>query len=447
MSLAQFEDPVPPALDGDPDAVGAKAAMFTKTAKALRDAIDGLRELATNNVVISEAVDEIRTKAVEASTKIAKVELRYQGAAEAMSTYSGSLAGAIRRADAARLHIMHYNNRASLWRSKLHDLTVRAQGGEVSPELLEEIRIAKYYVAGFAVEFQNAMSEYNAAEQDKESAVATAIAALHFAAEVADLDDGIRDKVADLAVTAFKVNYEMLQKHLAPVVKALRTVIEYVKPFVDLLAFVFTVLAVVLPIFGPLAVALTLLSLGLGALMLLSSLVLVGLGKEKIGRVVGDAIGLAVGFFATKLGGLDPLKSGAALGGFSNLFSRSAHASGVSAMKLTFALNRGAMGTTQAVSNMVCDMGAEVYKTAPQMVGLSGSLAAGTIARGLDVQLDFFPEGANGGDFMALSGGWDLTAQEAEAATQRPLMGFVTAGSSGPIFALHDKYKLLVGAS
>ena len=64
-----------------------------------------------------------------------------------------------------------------------------------------------------------------------------------------------------------------------------------------------------LPFLAPLAAALTLVSIGLAAAVLLCSLVLFALGRESLGRVLSDTIGLATSVITAKLGGIgDKLK-------------------------------------------------------------------------------------------------------------------------------------------
>ncbi|MGL4339157.1 MAG: hypothetical protein ACRCSP_01855 [Rhodoglobus sp.] len=441
---AMLSDPVPHVFEGDPSVVGVKATMLSDTAQALRDAISGLRQLASSSVVISEAVDEVRTKATDAAGQIAKVELRYQGAADAMSRYRDGLADALNRAEAARSHIIRNNLDALPWRSRLAELTMRVEAGESSPELLQDIRTATVALTVYSGNFQDAMSQFHAAERDKDSAVATAIAALHFAAEIADLNDGVRDHV----MLGLKAQYEWSQEHLAPLIENFRSVVMIVKAIVDVLAISVTVLAIFLPFLAPLAAALALASVALSAVVLMASLALFALGKESLGRVLCDAIRLGVGVITSKMGGLNVFKPGAKLAGLSNVFTRSAWSSGTSGMMLSFALNHGAMGATETVAGAAVQVGAKLFDPCKLTVKCGGEVLRGLSQGGLDIQLDFFPEGSNGGVFgPSLSGGWDLNAEERTAVWSKPVAYALTGGVYNPVVDFMTATDSLVSAS
>jgi len=420
-------DPVPLPLPGEPEIVGAKARELSNTASALRTAISELRALASNDVTISKAVDEIREKADDVRENIGKIEDRYSGAASAMYAYRTDLSNAHTRADAARERVTDNNTDAAYWRRRLNQLTIEAQSGQSSPELLHDITEAKARVAGYAAEFTRAMTEYRGAEADRVAAVNAAIGALHDAAVTSGLNDNIFDYIA----LGSELMYEWAQEHLTPILQAIREIAELIKSIVDILSLIVTILAVFLPFLAPLAAALTIASLALAAIILLSSLLLFALGKESLGRVLGDAIGLAMGLVTAKLGGV--FKPGA-LSGLSSVASPSAWANATSALSVRFTANVAGVGMTETLSHM----GMQVFD---DMIG-DTAVAAGTsvitnvVGDGLDVTLDFGVDGGNGGSWGPFEGGWDLQSDELIVAVGKPLLDLGTGGLVSPTIDL-----------
>lgn len=440
--MTVINDPIPDTLTGDAATVGAKARKLGRTAEALRAAIAELKQLASSDVTISDAVDELRDKADDVSSQMGKVETRYQGAADAMSDYHSRLSDAQSRANHARQRIMDNNTDASYWRHRLKDLTERAASGETSQELLDDVTEARRKVDVYNGEFHSAMSQYNAAVDDKSSAVDAAVSALHDAADAAGLNDGWRDKVGDFLENA----YEWAQEHLGPVLEAIRSVLEVIKSIVDILALIVTILAIFLPFLAPLAAALSLASIALAGLIFLSSLLLFALGRESLGRVIGDAIGIVTSVVTSKMGGMNVFSPGAKLTGLSSVFTRSAWSSGTSMVKLEFALSSAIMGKSETIAGMGLDVAKKLFEPRA-FVKMGGGLMSEFAKGGIDVQMDFFPEGGNGGGFGPFSGGFDLNVDEAAYAVGKPVAQILSGGASNPIISLTGGIKTLVGAS
>lgn len=433
MAEVALLDAVPLPLPGDPEIVGAQARVLSSTASALRTAISELRQLASDDVTISEAVDEIRVKADGVRENVEKVEDRYSGAATAMFSYKTGLTDAQNKAEGARARVSENNTDANYWRRRLNTLTLQAQSGESSQELLDDIIEAKARVATYAAEFASAMSEYRAAEADRVAAVNAAIQALHDAAESSGLNDNIFDYIG----LGLEVMYEWAQENLTPILEAIRSIAELLKSIIDILSLIVTILALFLPFLAPLAAALTLASLALAAIILLSSLLLFALGKETLGRVIGDAIGLAVGVITAKMGGLNVLKPGAKLAGLSNVFTRSAWATGAANFQVGFAFSQAVMGTSETVAGMGLDIAGKLFgETSKLAIKFGSGVAAGIMKEGVDVNLDFFPEGGNGGMFGPFEGGWEISEQDVQLAILKPVVQVISGGISNPIIAM-----------
>jgi len=431
-----FHDPIPELLSGEPATVAAKAQVMTATADALRIAINELRALSSDTVTISEAVDELRDKADGVRGDIDKVEARYRGAATGMVTYKNSLSTAQTRASNARQRVIDNNSDANYWRRHEHDLEQRVRAGENSQELLDELLDVQRRVRGYASEFSAAMVEYHAAEGDKDAAVTAAISALQNAADAAGLNDGFWDRVGAVV----EVMYEWAQEHLAPFIEQLRAVLEIIKGIIDILALIVGVLSLFLPFLAPLAAALTLVSIGLSAAILLCSLVLFALGKESLGRVLSDTIGLATSVVTSKLGGL-----GGKLQGFSKLGQGSTWSNGFAMARFEFALTRSVMGTGEAIGTYGMDIATKLLPTSgTDFIKLGVSTGSGFLGKGLDVNFDLFPE-SGGGSF---EGGWDLSQDDILSASFKPVVNVLSGGFGGPSIAIATGVQTLTsGAS
>lgn len=435
-------DPIPAPLTGDPSVIGAKSGVMLATADALRTAISELRNLSNENVTISDAVDEVRVKADGVRGDIEKVEQRYRGAAVAMGAYKVSLENAQTRANNARTRISDNNSDAAYWRRREDEIEYAVRSGESSEELLAELLAVQRKVNTYANEFTSAMSEYYGAEDDKENAVATAIQALVNAAEAAKLDDGFWDKVGAVLEAA----YEWAQKHLAPLIEQLRAILEIIKGIVDILALIVGVLSIFLPFLAPLAAALTLVSVGLSAAILLCSLALFALGKESLGRVLSDALNVVVGVVTAKMGGVNVFRPGSSLTGFSQAFSPSAWQQGMSMVRFEFALLSAVTSRGEAAATF----GMEVIKANAGSVAvtLAGDVAAGYAENGLDVNFDLFPESGPGGMWGPFEGGWELTSDEHVEVWAEPVANALSGGVASPVMdVVNGVNTLTVGAS
>lgn len=427
MSAVTLLDPVPLPLPGEPEIVGAKARDLSTTASALRTAIAELRQLASDDVTISEAVDEIRVKADGVRENVVKVEERYSGAATAMFSYKTNLTSAHNRADAARQRVVDNNTDASYWRRRLNTLTLQAQSGDSSQELLDDILEAKSRVASFALEFGRAMAEYNGAEADRVAAVDAAIQALHDAAE----SSGLNDNVFDYIALGAEVAYEWAQENLTPILEAIREIAEIIKSIVDILSLIVSILAIFLPILAPLASALLLASLALSLIIFMSSLLLFALGKETLGRVLGDLINVVASVVTAKLGGA--FKPGA-LSGMSALGSSAQWASQASSVSMRFTANVAAVGAAETVSHMAMQVVTETFGETVLTAG--EAVIQNVVTDGLDINMDFFPEGGNGGMWGPFEGGWDLTQGELAEGILTPVADVLTGGFASPVIEL-----------
>ncbi|MET0989248.1 MAG: hypothetical protein ABWY54_01235 [Glaciihabitans sp.] len=280
---------IPTPLDGDPDSIADHARVYKSTALRLKNAADDLRDLTDDATFISLAVDEVRLKALDARTATESVHVRYDGAADAMSQYAIDLRAAQDRANSAISTYMGADGEQSAASRLADDLeeSVKTDNGQ-TPNLVDDFLQAKRALERFAASTAAALTEYNAAVQDKMDAVNRAIKGLKDAADSSNLNDGFFEAIGG----AFQGAYEWAQENLTPLLEVLHDVLDVINKIVSVLAFIVTIAAIFIPVLAPLALGLQIASLALSALILTCSLALVFLGKGSLGDVIGETIGL-----------------------------------------------------------------------------------------------------------------------------------------------------------
>lgn len=434
---------IPASIPGDPETVRRFAETYRNTAEALRDAANELLTLANENVTIGKAVDEVRDKASEVQAATLKVATRYDGAADAYFVYRQDLTDAQAKAETARNQISGDNSTDTYWRNRKRTLMLEVLVTP-TPEKVDDLKEATDRVAQLDADHAGAQTMYDQAVQDAYDAATRAMSALDDAASAAGLNDGFWEAV----VGGLQELYELAQKYLAPVIERLRTMLEVLKSIVDILALIVSVLSVFLPFLAPLAAALTLVGLALSAAILLCSLALVVLGRESVGRLLSDAIGLATSVITSKLGGAK-LFSGEKLRGFSSVFTRSAWSKGANMMRFEFALSSAVMGKTETMASYGLDVAARLFDPQKTAIRLTSGITGGIVKGGLsDMTLDFFPETGSSAGFVSVDGGWDLDTDELTLAIAKPVVNTLSGGAMNPVIALTGGLeKLMVGAS
>jgi hypothetical protein len=298
----KLENLVPPTMAGNPTTISQFAARYDRMADALHEAVGELQALANKGVTISLAVDEVREKASQAVDNTRKVATRYEGAATTLHAYQHALSEAIGHVNSARHTISSNNPNAGYWRRKKLELEAKLLFDSGNTELIDDVQEAENWVRQYDTEYASAIATYNAAVEARDHAVNSAIAGLHDAAIRADLNDNFFESVVGL----YDAAYDLAQKYLAPLIETLRGVLELLKQIVDVLSFIVTILAIFIPVLAPFAAALALASILLSLAVLMCSVLLFALGKETLGRVLSDCIGLVVSVVTSKLG---PLKN------------------------------------------------------------------------------------------------------------------------------------------
>lgn len=294
------DDPIPAELPGDPDTVSQFATTFTATAEALRDAAQSLRAVANENITISLAIDEVRSKADEVIGDTYRVANRYGGAGTTFTNYASALDDALRRGNGARADIIENNESGRYWRHRERDLRFMVQMGNADPEVLADFEEATRRANYADGQFATLIGRYRAAVEARDNAVREAISGLDDAETLAGLNDGFFDGI----VGNLQQFWEFVSDHFGPLLEILREVLEALKKIVDVLALIVTVLSIFFPVLGPIALALTALSAILGVAIFVSSLLLFAMGRETLGRVLADGIMAVVGVVTAKLGGV-----------------------------------------------------------------------------------------------------------------------------------------------
>jgi hypothetical protein len=283
---------IPTPLDGDPDSIADHARVYKATALRLKNAADDLRDLTDDATFVSLAVDEVRLKALDARTATESVHVRYDGAADAMSQYAIDLRAAQDRANSAISTYMGADGEQSAASRLADDLeeSVKTDNGQ-TPNLVDDFLQAKRALERFAASTAAALTEYNAAVQDKMDAVNRAINALKDAADTSGLNDGFFEAIGG----AFQKAYEWAQENLAPILEVLHDVLAQIGEILDVISFILTLAAIVFPVLAPLAAAVRVVALAVSIAVLACSVALLLLGKGSLGNLMAETLGLAAG--------------------------------------------------------------------------------------------------------------------------------------------------------
>jgi hypothetical protein len=300
---------IPAPLAGDPDVVENWGIRFVNAANNLKKASDELRQLTDGHTYVSLAIEEVREKALDARTATTNVATRYEGTGNALTVYSHDLRAAQARAN--RAIAAFYNSDSTTAEHTKDDLQhqVDADNGQ-TPGLVDKLIAAQHALNNLVAQKAAAWGEFTAAEADRDVAAMRAVHAIQVAGDASKLNDNFFEAIQG----QFQAAYEWAQKYLAPVLKVIHDIASEVSNIVGMIALALDVLSVFLPFLAPLAGIMDIVALGLAALVLLTSLVLLFLGKGSLGEVIGDTIGVVAGKFGGKLSGAIAEKVGSKLG-------------------------------------------------------------------------------------------------------------------------------------
>lgn len=297
-------------LRGDPDALQTYVARHRETAQAILSASRKLKNLSSEQVHISKAVDRLDIVARDAAVDTDGLAVRYSGAAGAIERYSVRLRSA---QDRARVAIDSYNRAESdlwEWRRRKQDYEERAsQPGEDQAQWSAHAVTAAEELRACETRRARAISEYEAAVSDRDEAARTAIGDLRSSRAIARLDDSTTDKVKK----ALRDAYEWLQENVAPVLEVIKELAKKLAELVGFLALIVSILSIVLPFLGPIALTLATIDKILGIVALIATLLLVVLGKSTLREVITEALNFAAKGALKKLGGVISHKLGRSL--------------------------------------------------------------------------------------------------------------------------------------
>ena len=257
--------------------------------------------------------------------------------------------------------------------------------------------------------------------------------ALDDVADRSELNDGAWDHLGAF----FEGVYEWCQEYLAPALEIIRKIAEVVKSIVDVLSLIVGILSIFLPFLAPLAAALTLVSLGLAALILVCSLLLFVLGKESLGRVLSDAIGLATSVLTSKLGGLKIFSPGAKLAGFTKVLKPAEWVGAGQGMTAKFVTDVAFDGLRATNLEFAKQIALKVLKPDTLTIRLVSKFASDDLKNGLDFRVDAFPENTVG-SWSEGSSMWDLTTSEIQDSRGKIVLNTLTGGAFSNIVKLTE---------
>jgi hypothetical protein len=408
------DDPVPAEIAGDPDTVSRFATAFSNTAEALRDAARELRNLANENITISLAVDEVRTKAGEVAGDTGKVAERYQGAGDTYSSYATALSSARGAGNGARANIITNNEDARYWRHRERDLRDQVMFGSTDPEVLQDLQEAARKAAHYDGLFATYIGRYGAAVEDRDQAVIAAINGLADAEQAAGLNDGFLDGlIGDL-----QQYWELISKYLGPVLDVIKDALEIIKQIVDIISLIVSILAIFLPFLGPIALGLVALSALLAIAIFACSALLFLMGRQSLGELISDGITMVVSILTAKFAGITSL-TGAVTAGASRVGALVTNPSSVAIV----------VNTTKAA---LAPAASQFLKEGVQGGTLSatGTIFSFAFESNMDLQLGQSspPWGAPGGDSSSILPGVMDGATLGATSPTVDLVGFLTEG-------------------
>ncbi|QJU54265.1 hypothetical protein SCB71_14040 [Herbiconiux sp. KACC 21604] len=231
-------------LPGDPDVVLRDATQYLRTAEAIAQAAEQLRQLSGDGFR-SHAVSALVSSAGDAASSITQAHARYDEASQALLEYVRPMRDAHDRARmlTAASHDLTY--RADEVRARFVEADQQAQlPGPEQPAALARAEQLRAEWDQLQRELSQAETEWNAARDQLRHAASVAAARIHRGNEFGDLNDSFWDDLGDL--------FDIVQL----VANILSVVLKIVSLVLTVLAVVFAVLAVVMPLFAAVAAAL-----------------------------------------------------------------------------------------------------------------------------------------------------------------------------------------------
>lgn len=249
-------------LQGDPNALGSRAAQLQQTAEAILAAAHALQNISDDSR--SDAVDALRSKATDVAGSLKSAHRRYAGTATAVQTFAVDLEPIQRSARAHIDQLVSDSASAETAQSALDDAVndVRTQeyGGGASEAVdraNRDLRDAQHRVQNAAQNMQAAISALQTDDRDREEAADRAVQAIENV--IGDGKDSWLDNVhqkVDDVVKALAVIAQWVKDVVGPIVDALLQALESLASqliFALEVLLVVAVLGLVLSLLGPLA--------------------------------------------------------------------------------------------------------------------------------------------------------------------------------------------------
>lgn len=264
-------------LSGQAQLLHTKAEHYLTVADAIRDATAALRRVADPDDTISKSVSELRGKAGEVADNITKAESRYRETSTALRTYSIALKDAQERAHAAIIAAGDADDNGHA-RSQRDHYEALAQTPDAEQAANQKLYIYwRDKAADKATASSDAVSNWQSAHDDKNTAAEKAASAIANSYKGSDLNDGFWDKVGDWIMA------------IGDALKGLCEIAAFLSLFlswVPILGQVLLVLAVI------------------GALLtLLQTIVKMTRGQAGFWDLMGATLGLALSVFGGKIFG------------------------------------------------------------------------------------------------------------------------------------------------
>lgn len=280
-------------LAGDPQQLRQEIQRYQELSGLLLDARTALRNVANENVFISDAISEVRAAATEVADDTFNVYRRYKGATDALSDYATALSHAQSAAEGARGRFAQAQgdaDEAARLRDYYEELA-RTPGPEQQDFLRQFMHYKESYETAI-VQKAAALSAYDQAVADRDAAAEKAASRIDSAMTLSGLNDTMIDDVAGL----FEAIYKWAQEYVTPVLEAIRDIAEALADALSMIGFIL----LFIPGLNQFGAALLGLATVLSLVALAATALLFVLGKESLGNLMKSALSFAV----KKLGGV-----------------------------------------------------------------------------------------------------------------------------------------------
>ena len=326
-------------VSGDPDAVREAARQYSSTAEAIKTAQTSLTNLSYQSR--GQAVAELQNKARELAGQVGQAYSRCEGASEALNGYAPHLENA-QKTSLEALREAEKNKRDLEGVQNQKREVERAYYKSRNPQERENLKQQYMRLGGQESSAQSAINaakaKLNQAIEERDSAAQAATEKLNYVGEKSPIKDGLWDK--------FK-----------GALRKLAQVAEFLKPILETISNILTIVCIVVAIFfPPVGTALLVMAFAVSAAKFICNTVCnaskLADGKMGVGEFLGN-LAIDGAFLAMEAAGLKAATAGAKAGKEAMKAGREAAKSGAGKNLTEGAIRSSANATADATKKAV----------------------------------------------------------------------------------------------